>query len=129
MLPFSKFSFSAGYKLQMSTFKVGQIIENQATTYLWYASYRANQVCYDEGKMILIRTPLSQNAIDKQSMKIEMWYNSPYKQNAHNMQQVHYSVYNKYTYEVNTLRPRQMDAISQTFSNAFFWMKIFQFRL
>ena len=30
----------------------------------------------------------------------------------------------------NTLRPRQMDAISQTtFSNAFSWMKIFEFRL
>ena len=31
---------------------------------------------------------------------------------------------------VNTLRPRQMDAISQTtFSNAFSWMKMFEFRL
>ena len=29
---------------------------------------------------------------------------------------------------VNTLRPRQMAAISQTFSNAFSWMKIFEFR-
>ena len=30
----------------------------------------------------------------------------------------------------NTLRPRQMDAISQTtFSNAFSWMKMFEFRL
>ena len=31
---------------------------------------------------------------------------------------------------LNTLRPRQMDAISQTtFSNAFSWMKMFEFRL
>ena len=31
---------------------------------------------------------------------------------------------------INTLRPRQMDAISQTtFSNAFSWMKMFEFRL
>ena len=31
---------------------------------------------------------------------------------------------------VNSLRPRQMDAISQTtFSNAFSWMKMFEFRL
>ena len=31
---------------------------------------------------------------------------------------------------VNTLKPRQMDAISQTtFSNAFSWMKMFEFRL
>ena len=30
---------------------------------------------------------------------------------------------------LNSLRPRQMDAISQTFSNAFSWMKIFEFRL
>ena len=31
---------------------------------------------------------------------------------------------------VNTFRPRQMDAISQTtFSNAFSWMKMFEFRL
>ena len=29
----------------------------------------------------------------------------------------------------NTLRPRQLDAISQTFSNVFSWMKIHQFRL
>ena len=29
----------------------------------------------------------------------------------------------------NSLRPRQMDAISQTtFSNAFSWMKMFEFR-
>ena len=33
-------------------------------------------------------------------------------------------------YTINTLRPRQMDAISQTmFSNAFSWMKICEFRL
>ena len=32
--------------------------------------------------------------------------------------------------QLNTLRPRQMDAISQTtFSNAFSWMKMFEFRL
>ena len=32
--------------------------------------------------------------------------------------------------DVNTLRPRQMNAISQTtFSNAFSWVKIFEFRL
>ena len=31
---------------------------------------------------------------------------------------------------VNTLRPRQVDAISQTiFSNAFSWMKMYEFRL
>ena len=31
---------------------------------------------------------------------------------------------------INSLRPRQMDAISQTtFSNAFSWMKMFEFRL
>ena len=31
---------------------------------------------------------------------------------------------------INTLRPRQIDAISQTtFSNAFSWMKMFEFRL
>ena len=31
---------------------------------------------------------------------------------------------------INTLRPRQMDAISQTtFSNAFSWMKMFKFQL
>ena len=33
-------------------------------------------------------------------------------------------------YSINTLRPRQMDAISQTtFSNAFSWTKMFEFRL
>ena len=33
-------------------------------------------------------------------------------------------------YAVNTLKPRQMDAISQTpFSNGFSWMKVFEFRL
>ena len=33
-------------------------------------------------------------------------------------------------YGINTLRPRHMDAMSQTtFSNAFSWMKMFEFRL
>ena len=35
-----------------------------------------------------------------------------------------------WAYAFNTLRPRQIDAISQTtFSNAFSWMKMFEFRL
>ena len=35
-----------------------------------------------------------------------------------------------YLPQLNSLRPRQMDAISQTpFSNAFSWMKMFEFRL
>ena len=35
-----------------------------------------------------------------------------------------------YSMSINTLGPRQMDAISQTtFSNGFSWMKVFEFRL
>ena len=43
--------------------------------------------------------------------------------------QVYFLIFNQTLYGLNTLRPTHMAAISQTFSSAFSWMKMFELRL
>ena len=69
-----------------------------------------------------------------QSVRGPKWTNAPFSTNPR--QQCHYLhakmalAYKLKIEYFNSLRPRQMDAISQTtVSNAFSWMKMFEFRL